>query len=202
MSVATFRRVQRHARHHGERSGSVVVRIRPRAPVPPDMYVRYPHDVSERKIDRDAWARIVAELITDECAGNKSEFARLVGVGHKTVTRWLLGQVNVSEEKVRDVAHAFDRPTREILVTIGYYSADELPGRDLTGEPELTEDDIDDEIARIEAEDFKPRVKRRIIQGIREMREQQAESILKIRAEQAEQRRRMIDLLIRQAKGA
>src|SRR5687768_6627020 len=72
------------------------------------MHVGYSHDVSERRVDRDAWADLVGKLVTGRTRGNKSAFARTVGVTARTLDRWLAGEVNVSEASVRAVARAFE----------------------------------------------------------------------------------------------
>jgi hypothetical protein len=91
-----------------------------------DVRVRYSPGVSERKIDRAAWAALLVPLILSEAGGNKSKFCRTIGVSTRTLDRWLDMQVDVSEQSVRDVARALNRSAAEFLVRIGYYRHAEL----------------------------------------------------------------------------
>lgn len=120
----------------------VLTRRNPR-PTERDMHVLYPGDVATPKIDRSAWASLVASLIEQESGGNQTHFGLAVGVDRKTVARWLAGSVDVSEEKVRAVARALGVPPRDLLVQVGYYRADEMP-------PEDTSDRIQEANAAIE----------------------------------------------------
>jgi len=92
-----------------------------RAASQPDMDVPYPLAVSERKVDREAWAHEIARLIQEEAAGNKSAFARRIGLGVRSIDRWLAREVNVSEESVRNVCRALNLPPMPMLVRVGYY---------------------------------------------------------------------------------
>lgn len=141
----------------------------PGAPVPPVTHVLYPLVVSERKVDREAWAREVATLIAEEAGGNKSAFARRVGVSSvKTIDRWLASSVNVSEESVRAVCRALNLPVAPMLVKIGYIRPNELP---TAGPAHLLEAD-ERAIAAIEAADLPPSLKRELVEHLRQ---QQAE---------------------------
>ena len=91
------------------------------------VHARYPVGVAERKINRDAWARLVDSLVNTETRGKKATFARLVGVDPRTVSRWLNSEVDVSEESVREVARNLNRPPMELLVKVGYYSQADIP---------------------------------------------------------------------------
>jgi hypothetical protein len=91
----------------------------------PDMNVPYSLSVSERKVNREAWAHEIARLIQEEDGGNKSAFARRVGIGIRSVDRWLARTVNVSEESVRDVCRALNLPPLPMLVRVGYYQEGE-----------------------------------------------------------------------------
>lgn len=86
----------------------------------------YDQSVADRPIDRNAWADLISELIRTEARGRKAAFARLVGVDPKTISHWLDGTVGVSEASVRRVATALNRRAADILIQLGYYSADEL----------------------------------------------------------------------------
>lgn len=132
MSVGTVARQRRMARQG-----------RLRAQVPPftlrrerisqvstdcDMHVRYPRLVParEREIDREAWSRVVLELLESEADGNRTELARLIGVKYLTVARWIAGTHAVSEESVRAVARAFNLSAIDLLIKVGYWTSDEL----------------------------------------------------------------------------
>ncbi len=131
MSATAIRRRQRRA-HLGRTSGEPVVLSRhSQRSMGCDMRVLYPGEVATPKIDRSAWAAVVAALIDQESGGNQTHFGLAVGVDRKTVARWLAGTVDVSEEKVRAVARALGQPARDLLVRVGYYQADELPAEDV-----------------------------------------------------------------------
>lgn len=89
--------------------------------------------MSERKIDRAAWADLVSDLVDRETRGKKAAFSRLIGVSTRTLDRWLAQEVDVSEESVRSVARATNRPAMDLLIRVGYYRQDEAPGP--SGEP-------------------------------------------------------------------
>lgn len=116
----------------------------------------------ERRVDRDAWARVVDQLVLTHNRGNKSAFARQAGVDVRTVTRWLAGTVDVSEESVRGVARAFSLKPRELLVELGVYQRDELL-------PEATAED--EEVALILTADVDDETKRKMIDRLMELRE-------------------------------
>lgn len=84
---------------------------------------------------------LVADLITSETGGKKATFARLVGVDPKTIGHWLAGTVDVSEASVRRVATALGRRTLELLVKVGYYSAEEV-GAEPAHEPRHLDPDL------------------------------------------------------------
>lgn len=77
-------------------------------------------------VDRDAWASIVADLVKYETGGKKAAFARAIGVEPRTVSRWLAGEVDVSERSVRDAARAFGRSPTDMLVRVGFLAPDDL----------------------------------------------------------------------------
>ena len=134
--------------------------------VVPGVHVGYSHGVAERRIDRDAWAGLVGKLVTGKSRGNKSAFARTVGVTARTLDRWLAAEVDVSEASVRAVARAFDLDAMELLVGVGYYRAEEVMAT------ERREPDPDDEAMRLIIDsDFPPRIKMRMIQRLEELRE-------------------------------
>lgn len=136
------------------------------------MHVRYDQAVGERRIDRDAWADVVAQLIAQETGGNTSRFAQLVGVTYRTVRRWLTKGGDVSEESVRQVARAVHIPTAELLLRVGFYDAADLA----TGGEITPADARDDPALQIILEaDVPPRVKQRMIQRLQQLRAQEAE---------------------------
>lgn len=143
-----------------------------RGPVPlrPDTRVHYAGDVAPRKIDRGEWARQVARLVDQETAGNKSRFGTRVGVTYKTVNRWLNSEVDVSEEKVREVARAFHIHPADLLVRVGYYAA-----ADFTTPPPASTDDNDPARKRILATDLPPHMKRRMLERLENLRAAQRE---------------------------
>lgn len=70
----------------------------------------------------------MAALIESETRGKKAAFSRLIGVNTRTLDRWLAREVDVSEESVRSVARATNRPAMDLLIKVGYYRQDEVPG--------------------------------------------------------------------------
>lgn len=136
-----------------------------------DLHVRYDAGVGERSVDRKAWAAVISQLVTEETGGNRSRFAALVGVTYKTVTRWLKGETDVSEESVRQVARAVHVPPAELLVRVGYYKPEELA----QSQPVETEDDPAMRV--IMEADVPPRVKQRMIERLRELRKREVEEV-------------------------
>jgi hypothetical protein len=128
------------------------------------IHVGYSRDVSERRVDREAWADLVRKLVTGKARGNKSAFARTVGVTARTLDRWLAGEVNVSEASVRAVARAFDLDAMNLLVAVGYYEPDQVTKR--------TPADADDEAMQLILTDprLSDRQKKRMIQRLDELR--------------------------------
>lgn len=123
--------------------------------------------MGERRINRDVWAEVVAVLIERESGGNKTAFARLIGVkSTQTVDRWLKGVVDVSESNVRQVARACGLNAAELLVRLGYYGADEVG---LAAPVPLTEDD-EEAIQRINASPASPATKRQLVDLVKRMR--------------------------------
>ncbi|HEX6968737.1 MAG TPA: helix-turn-helix transcriptional regulator [Micromonosporaceae bacterium] len=125
--------------------------------------------MTERTVDREAWARLVAELIDTEAGGNTTQFAKLVGVTYKTVRRWILQETTVSEESIRGVADALHINPGELLVRVGLYQPDELtppaaPAPSAADDPALAE---------ILEADVPPRVKQRMIQRLQQLRAQE-----------------------------
>jgi hypothetical protein len=101
--------------------------LRPTTPLGSGTHARYALVVAgDGSINRDAWAKLVGELIQRETKGKKLPFARLIGVDPRTVDRWLHCEVVVKEESVRDVARAFSLQAIDLLVQVGYYKATDL----------------------------------------------------------------------------
>lgn len=96
--------------------------------VNPGMRVRYSADMAGRQIDRNAWASVVHDAIQRLDRGNKSAFARRVGLTTRTIDRWLGAAVDVSENSVRQIAEHTGQNPIDLLVTVGYYRPNELAG--------------------------------------------------------------------------
>lgn len=97
-----------------------------------DTRVIYPQQVParEREIDRQEWSRVVLELLDSEAAGNRTELARRVGVDYQTVRRWIAGSHAVSEDSVRAVARTFRLSAIDLLIRVGYWSAQDVAAAD------------------------------------------------------------------------
>jgi len=130
-----------------------------------DTHVVYPQRVSEPNVDREAWAHEVARLIQEEAGGNKSLFARQVGLRSvKTVDRWLARSVNVSGESVRQVARALQLSVTDLLVKVGLLLPEDLAAP--TARPEE-----DAEAIRIVQEsDAPPHLKRQLLAHLAKQR--------------------------------
>lgn len=148
-------------------------------PLFPDTDARYPHSVGTRQVDRSVWASEVARLVNAHERGNKTAFARAVAINPKTVTRWLAETVDVSEESVRQVATVYGIDPLDLLVRVGYYTADEA---NRTG--------TDDEEIQLVVTDpnLTPADKKRVIDYILERRDRE-------RAQGIESTRLMIEAL-------
>lgn len=134
------------------------------------MHVAYPLAVSERKVDRDAWAHEITLLIEQEAKGNKSAFARRAGIASvRNIDRWLAREVNVSEESVRQVARALNLPVLELLIKVGYYRAEELPD---IPTPQLLAGDEEAERVAALADEFgaPPSLKRELLDHLAKQR--------------------------------
>jgi len=82
--------------------------------------------MSEPTVDRDAWARLIAELVRTRAKGNKAAFARMVDLkAARTVDRWLAKEVNVNAESVRKVANGLGLSLVELLAQVGYIKPDD-----------------------------------------------------------------------------
>lgn len=153
---------------------------------PPDMYVPYAEVMADRKIDREAWASEVAWLIREEAGGNKSAFARMVGLkSAKTVDRWLAGTVEVSQANVLAVCRALKIPPLGMLIKVGLMDPSEITqamrdeafrlpmpsdgGSVTTVYRSLRHPAVEDAqaIATINAADIPPHLKRELLEHLR-----------------------------------
>lgn len=127
--------------------------------------------MAERRVDREEWAKVLSQLIAEEAAGNKSAFARMAGTTYRTVVRWLNQEVDVSEDKVREIARALRIRPIDLLVRVGYYQPGELERPERPTPDEVAADPA---LRVIEESDFPPRVKARMRQRLAELRAQRA----------------------------
>ena len=114
---------------------------------------------------------MLTQLIAEEADGNKSAFARMAGTTYRTVVRWLNQEVDVSEDKVRDVARALRISPRDLLVRVGYYHVGEL---DSATPPTPEEVAADPALQVIEASGAPPRTKAAWRARLVELRRQRA----------------------------
>lgn len=118
-------------------------------------------------IDRAAWAALVRRLMAAESNGNQSQFADTIKVDRRTVRRWLNQEVAVSEENVAKVARALGELPRDLLVQVGYYQPDELPGETTAAERVAQDDEA---MRLIRQSDVPLSVKRDLLKHMREKR--------------------------------
>lgn len=93
------------------------------------MHVAYSVAMPAGRIDRDAWALAVQELTVrfdpgPRGDGNKSAFARRVGVTTKTMERWAKRETDVKIETVRALIDALKLNPQEggeLLARIGFH---------------------------------------------------------------------------------
>ncbi|MEV4846100.1 hypothetical protein AB0K20_23145 [Micromonospora matsumotoense] len=136
--------------------------------------------MAEGGVDREAWARVVSDLIAQETGtpampkGNKSRFASLAGVTYKTVLRWTQKKSDVSEDSVRQVARALHISPLELLVRVGYYTGDDLNAATQATSPTRI-DRADPALQVILEADVPPRVQQRMIQRLEALRARDAE---------------------------
>ncbi|WP_051167606.1 hypothetical protein [Actinoplanes sp. N902-109] len=122
--------------------------------------------MSDRTVDRAAWADLIAELVQTHARGKNAPFARLIGRDPKTVMRWREGRNDVSEESVRAVARALDLPAAQLLVRVGYYRPDEFGPQDINPLD-------DDELRAIaQRDDLDEDLKMEIIEVVKSRREE------------------------------
>lgn len=141
------------------------------APRQPDTRVAYPVPVSERKVDRDAWANLLQQLIDQESGGNKAAFARRVGIPSvRSLDRWLARSVNVSEESVRQIARELSLPVVDMLVLAGFYRPDEMSIADQREREHMSSGEDADAVRTIEESDAPPSLKRELLEHLRTQR--------------------------------
>ena len=170
MSSTTLRQRQRKARFGYEVAPRTYAIGRSYLSVTPDIHVQYPDGMPGpvRAVDREAWAAEVARLIRDEADGNKSEFARMVGLKTvKTVDRWLAGTVAVSPASVAAVARALRLSSLDLYRTVGLLpEAEDLP-------PVAGRDRQDAQARRIiEEANIPPHLKRELLDHLRQQRDE------------------------------
>lgn len=135
------------------------------------MRSRYPRNVAmERRVDRQAWADLLTELIDTVTNGNKSRFARLVGVDNKSITLWLNGAVDVSEKSIRQISDHLRRNPVDMLLRVGYYHPSEVQA---TRDAPLTQEQADEALKLILSADVPAIVKKRMIDRLDELRDRQ-----------------------------
>lgn len=106
---------------------ALTLTMRATTPLGSGAHARYSAVVAaDGSVDRDAWAKLVGELMARETRGKKLPFARKIGVDATTVSRWLRQEVAVKEESVRAVAAALDLRAIDLLVQVGVYKPADL----------------------------------------------------------------------------
>lgn len=141
------------------------------------MHVAYSAAMPGGRIDRSAWARVVQRLIVrfdpgPGGKGNKSAFARRIGMTTKTIERWISQSHEVKIETVRsviDALHLNPQESAELLAEIGFHLG-ARPGypdpredpviRQIMGNPRLTEDQRAD-LVKVQLDQIEADVKRR-----------------------------------------
>lgn len=130
------------------------------------MRVGYAPDVSERRIDRDAWADEIKSLIATEAGGNKTRFGKMIDLSVKSIDRWLDREVDVREENVRRVCRALQIPVQDMLLKVGYYQPADF---EQAAVDQTTEDDRAATLIR--DSDLSPAAKRQLLAHLAEQRE-------------------------------
>lgn len=109
-----------------------------------DTHVAYSPDMLGGRIDREAWAREIDALIVrfdpgPDGSGNKSAFARRIGLVRQTVIRWLRQETDISPESVRQVLDSLHLSRDEqagLLTRVGYLTAaGEFPAPPVVQDP-------------------------------------------------------------------
>jgi hypothetical protein len=148
-------------------------------------------------IDREEWARFVQELLDEEAAplteggrprvhGAKTRFAAKAGLKtSRTVDTWLRREVDVRQASVRDVATGYGRNPVDVLVRVGFLTADQVPAR-------TVDDVVDEEIAIVLESDLDDVTKAAFIQELEKWRDEDRE--LQRRLAQRDKERRIANL--------
>lgn len=103
-----------------------------------DTHVAYHPDMLVGRIDREAWAREIIDLMKRFAPGggnrdglNKSLFARQVGLTRQTIIRWMRQETDISLDSARQVLDKLglsQQEQAELLTRVGYLtSPSELP---------------------------------------------------------------------------
>lgn len=140
--------------------------MRASTPVGTGVHAMYSAGVSERKVNRDEWAKIVDGLLRRHTRGNKSALARDLKVDVRTISRWLNSEVDVSEDSVREVARVYSLAPMQLLVNVGYYRLGELLPSPTEGAGAR-----DEEMELILTADVSDEMKKRMIALLVEQRE-------------------------------
>lgn len=143
----------------------------------------------ERQVSRSAWAGELNQILVDS-GDRKNVLARKAGVDARTVSRWLQGELNVSEASVRAVAEAYELNPLEVLVRVGYYRKDEVLTESFALLATMAEAKGDDVIKMIMSAPVSLDGKRRML-----------EYLAKTRAEKEQQTREAIEQMIEMAGG-
>lgn len=125
------------------------------------------------RIDRDAWAREIEALVVrfdpgPQGKGNKSAFARRIGMTRRTLERWAARANDVDLDSVAavlDRLHLPDRERTELLTRIGFIITerptpsdprDDEVIRQIMADPRWTDaeraDLVEEQLARIKAD--------------------------------------------------
>lgn len=147
------------------------------------------------KVDRKAWAAVVQRLLDEQCAGNKSAFARRVivderAINPRTVYAWLTEDMAVSEKSVRAVADGFELNPLDLLVEVGVYAPDQLPERQ-------ADSPFDEERRLVLESDLTPRQKKRILEELERMQAEDEAAIAALREKDLKRRRDRVSELLK-----
>lgn len=141
------------------------------------MHVAYSAAMLGGRIDRGAWARAVRELLVrfdpgPRGDGNKSAFARRVGVTTRTIERWIAETNDVRFENVRSIIDALGLTpleASELLAGLGIHLGDPPAPQDPRTDPVIQEilndptlsDDDREELVRMQVERIEQDLARR-----------------------------------------
>lgn len=143
--------------------------------------------MADRKVDRQAWAAEIARLVQEEADGNKSAFARMVGLKSvKTIDRWLAGSVEVSQANILLVCRALQLEPLPMLEKMGLIDPAEFHRYDRFAAPQADQRALD----VITTADIPPRLKRQLLDHLEAQRaEHERQRLAEVE--------RMIDLIQR-----